>query len=124
VMWLPDEPRVGVAAVVDGPYGEMTVATTHLSFVPGWNAVQLRTLCRELTRLPGPRVLLGDLNLPGGLPARLTGWQSLARVPTYPTGEPRVQLDHVLSNDLARPVLAVEAPALAVSDHRALLVEL
>src|SRR4051812_48688466 len=33
-----DEPRVAVAAVIDGPHGQFTVCTTHLSFVPGWNA--------------------------------------------------------------------------------------
>jgi len=43
VIWLQDEPRVGVAAVIDGPFGVMTVAATHLSFVPVWNGVQLRT---------------------------------------------------------------------------------
>ena len=37
VIWLRDEPRVLLAAVVDAPTGPMTVATTHLSFVPGWN---------------------------------------------------------------------------------------
>lgn len=124
MMWLADEPRVGVAAVVDGPAGLMTVATTHLSFVPGWNAVQLRILCRELAHLPGPRFLLGDLNLPGGLPARISGWRSLARVPTYPSPEPRAQLDHALSHDFRGPVRAVATPELAISDHRALVVEL
>ena len=124
VMWLPDEPRVGVAAVVEGPLGLMTVATTHLSFVPGWNGVQLRTLCAALTRLPGPRFLLGDLNLPGPLPARISGWRSLARVPTYPATAPRVQLDHALSHGFDGAVVAVDTPELAVSDHRALLIDL
>ena len=64
VIWLQDEPRVAVAAVVEGPPASMTVASTHLSFVPGWNAVQLRRLTRWLRALPGPHVLLGDLNMP------------------------------------------------------------
>lgn len=124
VMWLPDEPRVGVAAVVEGPLGVMTVATTHLSFVPGWNVVQLRRLTRFLGGLPGPRVLVGDLNLPGAVPARVTGWRSLARVPTYPGAEPRWQLDHALGSGPLPPVRSVAAPAVPVSDHRALVVEL
>lgn len=119
-IWLQDEPRVAVAAVLDG----ITVATTHLSFVPVWNGVQLRKVTSWLRGLPGPRVLLGDLNLPGPVPRALTGWRSLAKAPTYPTTEPRVQLDHVLTSGRLGPVLAVETPALALSDHRPLLVEL
>ena len=30
-----DEPRVAVAAVLEGPSGQFTVANTHLSYVPG-----------------------------------------------------------------------------------------
>ena len=124
VVWLRDEPRVGLAAVIDGPAGPMTVATTHLSFVPVWNGVQLRTLVAALADLPAPRVLLGDLNIPGGLPRRLTRWRPLARTPTYPAWEPRIQLDHVLASGELPPVIAVETPVLPLSDHRALLVQL
>jgi endonuclease/exonuclease/phosphatase family metal-dependent hydrolase len=124
VIWLQDEPRVGVAAVIDGPLGVMTVAATHLSFVPVWNGVQLRTLCQELGQLPGPRVLLGDLNMPPPFPAGLSRWRSLAKAATYPVTDPRVQLDHVLASGLHLPVRSVASPALDISDHRALVVEL
>ena len=124
VVWLQDEPRVGLAAVVETPAGPVTVATTHLSFVPVWNGVQLRRLVAALADLPAPRVLLGDLNMPGGFPRWLSGWTSLARTPTYPSWEPRIQLDHVLASGVLPPVVAVETPALPVSDHRALLVQL
>ena len=36
LMWVRDEPRAAIAAVVQGPAGPLTVATVHLSFVPGW----------------------------------------------------------------------------------------
>ena len=124
VLWLRDEPRVGLAAVVETPSGVLTVATTHLSFVPGWNGVQLRRLTAELERLPGPRVLLGDLNMPRPVPQVLTRWRPLARTPTYPAWRPRVQLDHALASGDVPCVTAVEAPQLTVSDHRALLVQL
>ncbi len=124
LMWLQDEPRVGLAAVVETPGGEMTIATTHLSFVPVWNGVQLRTLTSALAGLPRPRVLLGDLNMPPPFPRGLTGWTPLARTPTYPAWEPRMQLDHVLGSGTLPPVQQVESPELAISDHRALLVEL
>jgi len=124
LIWLQDEPRVGLAAVVETPLGTMTVATTHLSFVPVWNGVQLRRLTAWLAKLPGPCVLLGDLNMPPPLPRVLSGWRSLARVKTYPTTEPRIQLDHVLGHGDLPPVSSVAAPALTVSDHRALVIEL
>jgi endonuclease/exonuclease/phosphatase family metal-dependent hydrolase len=124
LIWLADEPRVGLAAVVDAPSGPLTVATTHLSFVPGWNGAQLRTLVAALRELPAPRVLLGDLNMPGAVPRWLTRWRPLARVPTYPAWRPRIQLDHALASGPLPEVVGVETPELQVSDHRALVVEL
>lgn len=118
---VADEPRVAVAAVVEGPVGPMTVVTAHLSFVPGWNAHQLRAIIRWSRSLPGPRVLMGDFNLPGPLPRLLTGWAQLARVPTYPSWRPRVQFDHVLADE-PLAVTSVRSAQLAVSDHRALVV--
>jgi endonuclease/exonuclease/phosphatase family metal-dependent hydrolase len=123
-IWVRDEPRVLLAAVIETPTGVATVATTHLSFVPGWNAAQLRRAVAALRRLPGPRLLLGDLNLPGRLPALVTGWRSLAAVKTYPSDRPSVQLDHVLADGTVPPVRRVQADAMSISDHRALIVEL
>ena len=124
VGWRQDEPRAALAAVVDGPYGPMTLASTHLSFVPGWNAVQLRRLTRWLGRLPGPRVLLGDLNMPPLVAGPVSGWRVLGRLPTYPAPDPRVQLDHVLGSGPLPAVREVSTPVLDVSDHRPLVVEL
>ncbi len=39
---LADEPRVAVVAVVETPYGDITIANTHLSFIGWWNRHQLR----------------------------------------------------------------------------------
>jgi endonuclease/exonuclease/phosphatase family metal-dependent hydrolase len=52
----------------------------------------------------------------------VSGWTQLARVPTYPSWQPRVQLDHALAD---RPVTVGDATArrLAVSDHCALVVD-
>jgi endonuclease/exonuclease/phosphatase family metal-dependent hydrolase len=117
-----DEPRVAVAATVDGPGGPMTVATTHLSFVPWWNGRQLRHLTRALGPLPRPLVLTGDLNM-GVEPAhRISGLTPLARHPTFPADEPREQLDHVLAD---RAVSGRSwARRLPISDHLALVVDL
>lgn len=128
IVLLRDEPRVLLAAVVRTPAGPVTVATTHLSFVPGWNVRQARAVVRALRTLPAPRVLLGDLNLPAGVARAVTGWRSLARLPTYPSPSPRAQLDHILADPrgvagLGRVVRAAAAEA-DVSDHRPLVVEL
>ncbi|MEU4163644.1 endonuclease/exonuclease/phosphatase family protein [Actinoplanes sp. NPDC026670] len=128
LLLLRDEPRVLLAAVLDTPAGPLTVATTHLSFVPGWNVRQLRAAVRALRGLPGPRVLLGDLNMPAGPVRAFTGWRPLARAATFPNQSPKTQLDHVLADPrgagtLGR-VVQVRTPAVAVSDHRPLVVRL
>ena len=82
--------------------GPLTVIGTHLSFLPGRTVRQLRALRRWAASLPAPRVLLGDLNLPGQLPTTVTGWRRLADVRTFPAHAPRVQLDHALADGLGR----------------------
>ncbi len=128
LMLLRDEPRVVLAAVLDTPGGPLTVAATHLSFVPAWNARQLRQVVRALRSLPAPRILLGDLNLPAWAVRLISGWRLLGRRPTYPAGQPRVQLDHVIADRQGfkrlPPVTAVRTPLSTISDHRPLLVDL
>jgi endonuclease/exonuclease/phosphatase family metal-dependent hydrolase len=127
LMFFPDEPRVVVAGIIETPFGKMTIASTHLSFVPGWNIRQLRRVVGALRRLPGPRVLLADLNLPGPLAGWASGWRRLAQVPSYPSPRPKVQFDHVLldARDAAGmpPVVRVSTPDVSVSDHRPVIVE-
>ena len=128
IMLLRDEPRVLVAAVVDTPCGPMTIASTHLSFVPTWNIRQVRIAVRAMRALDGPRLLMGDLNLPGWLAGRVTRWRSLAACPTFPSPAPKIQLDHILLDPRdARAFPAVDAiatPAVGVSDHRPLVLDL
>ncbi|CCH86552.1 Endonuclease/exonuclease/phosphatase [Modestobacter italicus] len=132
-MWLPgprkvivvdEEPRAAVIAVVETPHGQLTVVNTHLSFVPGWNRRQLRRLRRDLDAFPGPLVLMGDLNMTPPTPTAITGWEPLAGGLTFPLDEPDRQLDHVLLRGSFASVTAVSAPALPLSDHRALTVDL
>ncbi|MDQ1627231.1 MAG: hypothetical protein QOI54_975 [Actinomycetota bacterium] len=122
---VPDEPRVAVTAVLDGPTGPITVVTAHLSFVPGWNIAQLRALTRWARQFPSPRLLIGDLNLPGPVPRLTTGWTQLARAATYPSWRPRVQFDHVLAEGVGESAVRdVQVLRLPVSDHCALVVDL
>jgi endonuclease/exonuclease/phosphatase family metal-dependent hydrolase len=78
--------------------------------------------------MPAPRVLLADLNIPGGLASAFSGWRRLGRRPTYPSPAPKVQFDHVLldprGSGCVPPVMQVTTPAVPISDHRPLVVEL
>jgi endonuclease/exonuclease/phosphatase family metal-dependent hydrolase len=121
---LPDEPRVVLAAELDGAGSPSVVASTHLSFVPVWNALQLRRAARWLAGLAPSSVLLADTNLPGALPALVSGWRSLARARTFPADEPTMQIDHALGHGPLPEVARVDAPRLGLSDHRALVVDL
>jgi len=122
---VPDEPRTALAAVVEAPFGVITVVTAHLSFVPGWNVRQLRALVAWVQDLPKPRIIAGDLNLPSTLPRQVTGWEQLVRLPTYPARRPTVQFDHVLGLGIGRDdVAGGTAMMLPVSDHCALAVDL
>ena len=126
-MFIDDEPRVCIAAQIQTPWGPMTVAATHLSFVPGWNIPQLRQIVRALSCLPGPTLLLGDLNLPAPIPAMVSRWTALAPgLPTFPAPSPRMQLDHALLHDPlgAFPSkVSSSAREMTFSDHRALVVD-
>jgi endonuclease/exonuclease/phosphatase family metal-dependent hydrolase len=128
VLLVQDEPRVAIAAVLGDGNPVRTVVATHLSFAPGWNLAQLARLARAVRALPRPVVVLGDLNLPGRTAAALPGWRSLGRVPTYPADRPRVQLDHAImrvGRGAAAPhVIGLDAVRTAISDHRALVVDL
>jgi len=111
--WFPDEPRVAVAAELDG----LTVVGTHLSFAAPTAARQLRRVHRWAAGLPGPVVVAGDLNLGGSLPALVTGGRRLVTGRTWPAPDPKVQFDHVLAlGGLtgARPAIT----RLAYGDHR------
>jgi endonuclease/exonuclease/phosphatase family metal-dependent hydrolase len=122
---VPDEPRAAIAAVVETELGVMTVIGTHLSFLPLRAPLQLRRIVDWSRALPGPRILLGDLNLPGALPQRISGWRRLADVATYPAHRPRSQLDHALADGLERVHgVDVRATRGEVSDHLALVVDL
>jgi endonuclease/exonuclease/phosphatase family metal-dependent hydrolase len=120
VSWFPDEPRVALAALLDG----VTVVGTHLSFAPPTSWRQLGLLRRWAAALPGPVVLAGDLNLPGPVAARRSRGRLLARTPTFPGTDPRLQLDHVIAlGTSSLRGTAASARQLDVGDHRALSVD-
>ena len=90
VLVVHEEPRAAVVARSRPRSGPMTVANTHLSFVPGWDRLQLRRLTRDLRGVPGPRVLMGDLNMPPPKPRQWVGMRSLGSASTFPADDPSV----------------------------------
>jgi endonuclease/exonuclease/phosphatase (EEP) superfamily protein YafD len=99
------------------------VAATHLTFVRGWNAVQLRRLLRSLAGTREPLVLLGDLNMQPRAASAVSGLRPLASALTFPAGAPSRQLDHVLARGRLTPTGPAVAPQMPLSDHRPLVVE-
>jgi endonuclease/exonuclease/phosphatase family metal-dependent hydrolase len=120
---VDDEPRAAVLARFDTDLGPLTVANTHLSFVPGWNRVQLRRLARHLRGFPGPRVLMGDLNMSPAKPEQWTSLRPLATALTFPVNTPNRQLDHILTDDARLVADTCSAPTLSISDHRPLIID-
>lgn len=120
-----DEQRAAIAATVRTNRGIVTIATAHLSFVPGYNVSQLRRVRAWLRDLPRPLILMGDFNLPWPVPAKITKWEPLAKVHTFPSYKPRVQFDHILADGLSAEQLAAarrssRSVQMLVSDHCAL----
>ena len=106
-MWLPgprkiiltnEEPRAVVIGDLETPGGQLVVANTHLSFVPGWGRLQIRRISRDLAAVPSPVMEHGasETCAADGLPP--TGVH-----PTFPAAAPTRQLDHILlRGDLGR----------------------
>lgn len=124
MIMVHEEPRSVIIGQLQTPGGDLVVANTHLSFVPGWGRRQLIRVRRDLAAFPDPVILMGDLNMAGARPATITGYRSLAEHPTFPVAEPDQQLDHILLRGRYGEVEASSAPVLPLSDHRALVVDL
>ena len=119
-----EEPRAAVVAHLDTPAGSLAVVNTHLTWIPGSGVRQLQEITRALVEVPDPVLLMGDFNMWGSLPRRITGYRSLAEHPTYPAAKPTRQLDHILLRGDGPAVVASRAVRVAVSDHLALVVDL
>lgn len=119
-----DPARVCLAAVILTPQGPVSVACTHLSVDGPTARRQLAESAWALRTLPGPHVLLGDLNLPGEDVEAVTGMRRLAVAETFTARRPRWQLDHVLAGPGVDAAGPAEVRRLAISDHLALGVDL
>lgn len=117
-----DPPRTVLAAVIAAPGGRLAVACSHLSVHPATARRQLAETAWALRTLPGPHLLLGDLNLGADDAAQVTGMTPLARTDTFTAARPRRQLDHVLAGPGLRAA-RVTTERLSISDHLTLAVD-
>lgn len=121
-IYVKDEPRVAIIAELENG---LTIATTHLSFVPFVNVFQLNRLISSLKKLPGVPVLVGDLNLPANIPPKLSSFKSVISQPTYPSWKPKIQFDYIMvanKQDVQAKPLSTIKPS--ISDHVPIGVEL
>jgi endonuclease/exonuclease/phosphatase family metal-dependent hydrolase len=127
LVYVKDEPRVAlVAQLANG----LTIATTHLSFVPGVNIYQLNRLGAFMKKLPGEKILTGDLNLPANIPSKLSRFKSLANMPTYPSWAEKIQFDYIMAEKSAVKSGLISATLIKnnyqsiISDHIPIGIEL
>ena len=124
-IYVKDEPRVALIAELENGY---TIATTHLSFVPGVNVFQLNKLSSYLKKLPGLALLTGDLNLPANLPSKLSGFKSLISQATYPSWKPKIQFDYIMLRksklESVSSIKPIKSTVTGISDHTPIGVEI
>jgi endonuclease/exonuclease/phosphatase family metal-dependent hydrolase len=125
-IYVADEPRVALAATLDCGW---TVINTHLSFVPGVNYWQLRKIkhwAKKLSEQYKTQVLIiGDMNLPKGLPAAGSNWNSLVTQNSYPSWGAKIQFDYILSDTLQLGQFeALPTIVTGMSDHLPICVEI
>ncbi|MGC0141526.1 MULTISPECIES: endonuclease/exonuclease/phosphatase family protein [unclassified Pseudactinotalea] len=119
--WWVHEPRVGLAAVLQGPDGPFAVACTHLSLLPPVAWRQLQTLLTGVDGLARRAIVAGDFNLPTRTVRKIAPDWHLPEALTFPAGTPLRQIDHILVRGGTTANTA--SHRLAVSDHRVLATE-
>jgi len=121
-IYVKDEPRVALIAELENG---LTIATTHLSFVPFVNVFQLNRLIIALKKLSGVPVLVGDLNLPANIPSKLSGFKSVISQSTYPSWKPKIQFDYIMvANNQEVQATPFSTIKPNISDHVPIGVEL
>jgi endonuclease/exonuclease/phosphatase family metal-dependent hydrolase len=118
VLDLPSPPREPRSAVVARACG-LSIATAHLA-LRGAALPQVPVVLDALRARPGPRVVLGDLNLDAEV-VEADGFTLVDAPPTWPAKAPRRRIDHVLLDGVIAE--AVRVPVVPVSDHRPLVVD-
>lgn len=125
-IYVRDHPRVAIAAVLENGWA---VVNTHLSFVPVFNYMQLLQVKRWTKSLPikdqGKIIIMGDFNIRWSTAIRGVTWNSLIKRLTFPTWNPKVQIDYMLSRKVAsEDVIIIENESTGLSDHLPISIEI
>jgi len=119
------ETRLAVLARVPLAGQVVSVAAMHLQATRGVSELQLDLVVRELTRRPGPHLLLGDLNMgPDQVMPKLRSQRFACAEsgPTFPAADPLRTIDWIAVRGLS--VVSTDVPDTRVSDHRPLIAQL
>ena len=124
--YVKDEPRVALAAVLENGW---TVINVHLSFVPLVNIFQLLKVSRWAKKIEKEYstkvVLVGDFNLPWGLPTKVTRWVRATDALSYPSWKPAISFDYILlRREQVINASEVIAPTMSISDHRPISIDI
>lgn len=122
--YVRDHPRSALAAHLENGW---LIINTHLSFVPFFNYRQLLQIKRWSKKLgvdPRKILIMGDMNIPFSKVVAGLKWNSLTTGKTFPSWQPKVQIDYFLSQSLsASDVTQYVHPHAGMSDHLAVQIE-
>jgi endonuclease/exonuclease/phosphatase family metal-dependent hydrolase len=70
-------------------------------------------------------ILLGDFNLPWGLPTRITRWKRATNTLSYPSWKPAISFDYILlrNGEIDKATETIHE-SVAISDHRPISIEI
>ena len=123
--YVRDHPRSAIAAHLENGW---LIINTHLSFVPFFNFKQLLQIKRWANTLnvdPKKIIVMGDMNIPFTKIVKGLKWNSLTTGKTFPSWQPKVQIDFILSQNLtASDVRHIPYSHAGMSDHLPLQIEI
>ena len=99
--YVRDHPRSALGALLENGW---LIINTHLSFVPFFNYRQLKQIKRWANTLgvaPEKVLLMGDFNIPSRKIVAGRKWNVLTTGKTFPSWQPKVEIDFMLSQTLS-----------------------
>ncbi|MTA07758.1 MAG: hypothetical protein F2521_03610 [Actinobacteria bacterium] len=123
--YVRDHPRSALAAQLENGW---LIINTHLSFVPFFNLLQLIKIKRWANKLgvadKNKVLIMGDLNIPFRKVVTGFKWNSILNHKTFPSWQPKVQIDYFLSQRLTSTDVQTFVHSHAgMSDHLAIQLE-
>jgi endonuclease/exonuclease/phosphatase family metal-dependent hydrolase len=116
--YVRDHPRSALGVILENGW---LIINTHLSFVPFFNYRQLKQIKRWAGTLgvaPEKTLLMGDFNIPSRKIVAGRKWNVLTTGKTFPSWQPKVEIDFMLSQKLTpSDVEQITYTHAGMSDH-------